>query len=976
MTGCTRGPQPHPYDIHFIGAVRLYRAQDGTLEPAYEVGRPLALRFEPGSAGRDTCNPFAGGSLNLRFLDPSGTLVTELTLPATGDTFRRAGENFVLAPVPAGTDGGEPGRTAPIRLPDAPGRWTLDVTWRCAGGTATRRTVHHFRCHRNPLHRPNGDPFWQALADSVDLPASALVETYDRALETASSPADRLWIVRALFQAYKSAGDYASAEAAASEWAKLAAAADYPSEAVLAWNAAHEAARASGDLERALRYLDQSMKLAADLEYTVRLPESWYSRAELLSRSGRPVEAIAAAREARRHAQANAKTLFATGADLKELELLQAMGHHRIVNERLDRDYTGNPARRPPIANNIGWLILRGVEAGVPLHDRKEEALDQAEAAFRHALAGFQAQGNIAEEANTLANLAETAFLRGDIGQARDLLARARSFAPARDGVLQPFMTWLDAEILRAEKALPEALQTYDRLEAMARDRQSAEYAGRAAFGKGSVLAARGELPQAIEAFDQALEWIEEDAAIRSPLHEASVLSNRPLWEEAAVLARLDLGLNLPALEVVEHGTWARRQSLTRSARRIRLDDATRAAVSRLQQVLDRLDSDIIRLQHLPRTQDNLERLREEEETRQSRWAELEMKLGTARRGPAPSLSLEAIRERVPASSVVLRPASFPHELVIWAIDDTGLHVRRLPVPRARLETLCLRFAESCRMGHPDGTLGVTLASILLGNLEDDPPAHLVLVTEGPLRLLPWNALPAGGKRLIDRTVCHYRTTLLPLQQRPSPASSPPEHRGAPPTNDVLIVADPTRDLPVSAREGRRLLERFPGATLLLRDEATREAVTRALEEASLFHYAGHGVTNQLSPYLSHLLLAGGERLSLMEIRALVLNGPSVFLNACEAGQVATEGGGVVGIADSFVAAGARTVIAGRWDVPDRVAFRVALEYYRHTLEPHSSCSAAEALTATLRALRQDNGAEGPPLDSAAWSAYLVLEGP
>ena len=95
-------------------------------------------------------------------------------------------------------------------------------------------------------------------------------------------------------QAAKSAGRFAEAEALAARWAELSGPAGLPSEAVLAWNAAHEAARSTGDIEKALEYLDRSVELARRLDYAARLPESWYSRAELLARAGRPVQAIEA----------------------------------------------------------------------------------------------------------------------------------------------------------------------------------------------------------------------------------------------------------------------------------------------------------------------------------------------------------------------------------------------------------------------------------------------------------------------------------------------------------------------------------------------------------------------------------------------------------------------------------------------------------------------------------------------------------
>ncbi len=979
VAGCSRGREPGPYEVRFIGSVRLQRTGDRALVPSYEVGRPVGLRFEPRPGPEHRCNPFAGGTLHLEFLAPDQSRPLVLDLGATGETFLPAGDGFVLPRVPSSPPTPEGTGAPAFRLPDLPGAWTLEVTWHCAGAHRSVQTRHPFQVHRNPIREPGNDAFWQRVARIEELPPEERLGAYRARLEEARTDQARFWIIRALCQTARGVGRYEEAEAAAGQWANLSARAGFPSDAVLAWNAAHEAARATGDLDRALAYLDRSMAAARRLGYDARLPETWYSRAELLDRSGRPVQAIEAARKARKEARAQGKTWFATAADLKELELLQAMGHHRIVNTRLET-YVSRPARLPHIANNVGWLILRGVEAGMPFQNRQEEALRRAEAAFEEALTGFRAMGSVADEANAVANLAEVAFLRGDLAEARRLVTRARTLAPARDDVLHPFLVWLDAEILRAQGDVAAAGRAYARLHELALELQSADYAGRAAFGTGSVLAAQGDLEAAVAAFDEALEWIQEDAAVRSPLHEAAVLANRSRWEEAAVRTRLALGRTVEALEVVERGAWARRQSLVRSARRDRLDPAVQEEVAKLQHTLDRLDREILRLQDLPPTRTVRARLREQEITRQTRWAELEMKLGGNRPGPPPPLDLETLSRQAPDHTVVLRPVSFPDLLVVWIVTSGHVQVRQVPVARARLETLAIQFARSCRTGRPDPEVGTTLATLLLGEFRTHPPQQLVVTTEGPLRRLPWVALPTSDGPLLDRTTCRHRQSLLPVQTSDSGSRTGLENAtttSATTLRHALVVADPTRDLPLSAAEGVRVAQlvaqRFQNTTLLQHDEATRAALERALAIADLFHFAGHGVTDPLNPYLSHLRLAHGERLSLMDIQALALHHPLVFLNACGAGEVADEGGGVLGLADGFAAAGARTVVAGRWDVPDEVGSRVAIGFYQALTEPGVS-DVAEALARALRAVRQESDGR-PGLDSAVWSAYLALEG-
>ncbi|MBI2544138.1 MAG: CHAT domain-containing protein, partial [Candidatus Rokubacteria bacterium] len=115
-------------------------------------------------------------------------------------------------------------------------------------------------------------------------------------------------------------------------------------------------------------------------------------------------------------------------------------------------------------------------------------------------------------------------------------------------------------------------------------------------------------------------------------------------------------------------------------------------------------------------------------------------------------------------------------------------------------------------------------------------------------------------------------------------------------------------------REARAVGERYPGATVLLRQDAT-EARTKTLSgEVGLLHFATHGELNEQDPLASALLLVpdGPEdgRLEVREIFALDLQARLVVLSACETGLgKLSRGDELVGLQRAFLYAGTPAVV-------------------------------------------------------------------
>ena len=168
-----------------------------------------------------------------------------------------------------------------------------------------------------------------------------------------------------------------------------------------------------------------------------------------------------------------------------------------------------------------------------------------------------------------------------------------------------------------------------------------------------------------------------------------------------------------------------------------------------------------------------------------------------------------------------------------------------------------------------------------------------------------------------------------------------------------------------------RTPSRRPGAGALRKDNATKEAVVAAIPSHQFVHLATHGffagesesssrqaelqraalqrgdlrllagVAGRHPGLLSGLVFAGVNRsdrrpeetiLTALEAAELELGQVElVVLSACSTGRGQVAGGeGVLGLQRAFQLAGARSVVASLWQVPDEETHQLMREFYSH----------------------------------------------
>ena len=274
--------------------------------------------------------------------------------------------------------------------------------------------------------------------------------------------------------------------------------------------------------------------------------------------------------------------------------------------------------------------------------------------------------------------------------------------------------------------------------------------------------------------------------------------------------------------------------------------------------------------------------------------------------------------------------------LMLRTIQDSPSTLRRTRNAETQLPAIEQLFAK--------------LSQLLLAPLNLPPDLEAIYISpDGPLHSLPWEALAPLSSLAI---------TLLPSAallglRLPKLAATAPLALGAP--------GDP----PLSHldRELAALVHAWP-QTQVINPARSLDLPTHA--PPSVLHVAAHGQLQPAAPLLSRIELADGPLL-LAETFRLNLHGTLlVTLSACETGTLPERGGSVMALSGAFLAAGARAVIAGRWQVDDETTALMMEQLYAGLARGHSP---TWALTAARQYVRESVGAH-----PFYWAAFQLTQ--
>ena len=322
--------------------------------------------------------------------------------------------------------------------------------------------------------------------------------------------------------------------------------------------------------------------------------------------------------------------------------------------------------------------------------------------------------------------------------------------------------------------------------------------------------------------------------------------------------------------------------------------------------------------------------------------------------------------------------------LFAFLLTRSAIGLWALPADIRLLPSRVENFVELLSRSDPStGPLADRLAADLVEPLLPRlPPGtrRLVIVPDGPLQSLPFEALPVrsgGGRRpLIQDFAVSYAPSATVLASLSSPEAAPAADR-----EDMIAFADPALPgvamarIPGARREVEAIAKYASGGSRIFEDtQATETRVKREkLDRYRVLHFATHGIPSLENPGRSALVLAAlpgdGEDglLQAREISSLKLASDLVVLSGCETARGrALAGEGVQSLARAFFLAGSRSVVASLWRVRDQAAEELMTAFYRRLSEGQAKDKALRG--AKLDLLRRPG--TSTPRD---WAAFVLI---
>lgn len=706
--------------------------------------------------------------------------------------------------------------------------------------------------------------------------------------------------------------------------------------------------------------------------------------ADLAAREGNLQEALTYFERARRVLERDAAPGHAARLAAEEAELLACLGVPGEAEDILD--------------HAVDWLDERGfaIEAArarlARVHarlrqDRVAEAEDDLRAVLRYA----ESSGHRRLLLRARLLECETALLSGDAERARaasDALLESTDLPPI-DRLVATQHAALAAAALGSRERARELL---DKAIPEARSMGLAPLASEFLVSRAGLATTTAE---AIRDLRDAVEEIERvRASIAAERLRAAWLGSRTRAHERLALALLEEGSSGSldaAFETVERSKSRSLLDLVqRAADRCRpaapADESERRLADQLEQLRRRLNALYARWDDEGAIGERriaapigkvVEDIRESERSLQQIVARLAALQGE-RSVLAEPLPASAVRGRLDADTALVEYFIAGDELLAFVLRRDAIRgcarlgsARRVGAVVSRLLFAMRRATRAEARGRdiraeadmPElRELHDLLIAPLARHLGDAP--RVIVVPHGVLHGVPFHTLFDGSRHMIER----HRVWTAPSAALAVARSRPAEAPGA--EARPLIVGVPDHAAPSIAAEVDAVSSLWPTAAVLRDADATASRFLELAPRASLLHLACHGRFAESMPLASGLRMSD-RWVSLREILAMRLRAEVVILAGCDTGRAAIEPGDEqVGLARSFLAAGARAVVVSQWPVGDAAAAAFMIRLHARLAEALAD-GARPDLAAALAATARDMKADHP--HPALWGAFGLV---
>lgn len=220
----------------------------------------------------------------------------------------------------------------------------------------------------------------------------------------------------------------------------------------------------------------------------------------------------------------------------------------------------------------------------------------------------------------------------------------------------------------------------------------------------------------------------------------------------------------------------------------------------------------------------------------------------------------------------------------------------------------------------------------------DTSATSVIVIPEGELANIPWQALIVDGLSLAER-----HNFILTPSTRHFAAAEGIDAKGS----SIEIFRGAGDGLP-RIDEEMQVLAKHGGPATTIHDRAHRGDWPFD-SESHIWHYAGHAVMQEENPFYSFLALEDGP-LFAVDFRLKRCQVGLVTLAACRTGeQVALPGEESSGLVRSLLEMGAKNVIAGNWPVSDESTALWMTTFYNRFMGGEELHQAARTAALTVR---------------------------
>jgi CHAT domain-containing protein len=344
------------------------------------------------------------------------------------------------------------------------------------------------------------------------------------------------------------------------------------------------------------------------------------------------------------------------------------------------------------------------------------------------------------------------------------------------------------------------------------------------------------------------------------------------------------------------------------------------------------------------------------------------------------------IRDELRPGEALLEYLVTPSRLLVFVVTPSAVRVVHTALgaddllTRVRL-ALGLFATPTSSPSATDGVMRELHSALFSREIRSAIPTgtrRLIVVPHSILSYLPFAALRDGATNRylvedFDVLRLPSASALPTLRNRKREVGTPDlAFRGA-----DLLAPFPVQ-LPGTRREVQAAARSIRRAQTHTGSRADEPTLREALGREGVVHVATHGVMNARNPMFSRIELARGAagrseddgRLEVHEVLRLRVRSPLVFLSGCEtAAGIAgathwLRGEDYATLAQAFLYAGTRDVIATLWRIEDEGAARFATRFYSQL----RALSPADALAQAQREMIRDSRFSAPH----HWAAYAI----